>query len=130
MRSIALHCGVLCAVLCCGCQAAYLVMGHLGGKLLLFQAGLPSLGPGRLKPSRDNLSLYNTGKTAAVQPCATTVGWLCGSGCVALAAQLLVHNRFPTPSAFFHCATPYPSFILCYTHTLQHHRAGGAAAQP
>lgn len=35
-------------------------MGHLGGKLLLFQSGLPTLGPGRVKPSRDNLSLYNT----------------------------------------------------------------------
>eukprot|EP00878_Enallax_costatus_P011952 GHUV01012479.1.p1 GENE.GHUV01012479.1~~GHUV01012479.1.p1 ORF type:complete len:992 (+),score=282.52 GHUV01012479.1:492-3467(+) len=41
-------------------QAAYLAMSHVGGKLLLFQAGLPSLGVGRVKPSRDNLSLYNT----------------------------------------------------------------------
>lgn len=48
-------------------QAAYLVMGHLGGKLLLFQAGLPSLGPGRLKPSRDNLSLYNTEREAQLR---------------------------------------------------------------
>jgi hypothetical protein len=35
-------------------------MGHVGGKLLLFQAGLPTLGVGRLKPSRDNLHLYNS----------------------------------------------------------------------
>jgi len=35
-------------------------MGHVGGKLLLFQASQPTLGAGRLKPSRDNLSLYNT----------------------------------------------------------------------
>jgi protein transport protein SEC24 len=48
-------------------QAAYLVMGHLGGKLLLFQAGLPSLGCGRLKPSRDNLSLYNTDREAQLR---------------------------------------------------------------
>lgn len=42
-------------------------MGHLGGKLLLFQAGLPSLGPGKLKPSRDNLSLYNTEREAQLR---------------------------------------------------------------
>jgi protein transport protein SEC24 len=41
-------------------QAAFLVMGHVGGKLLLFQAGMPSLGPGKLKASRENLNLYNT----------------------------------------------------------------------
>jgi protein transport protein SEC24 len=35
-------------------------MGHVGGKLLLFQAGLPTLGVGKLKPSRDNLNLYNS----------------------------------------------------------------------
>lgn len=35
-------------------------MGHVGGKLLLFQAALPTLGVGRLKPSRDNANLYNT----------------------------------------------------------------------
>jgi hypothetical protein len=48
-------------------QAAYLVMGHVGGKLLLFQSGLPTLGPGRLKPSRDNLNLYNTEREAQLR---------------------------------------------------------------
>jgi hypothetical protein len=48
-------------------QAAYLVMGHVGGKLLLFQAGLPTLGPGRLKPSRDNLNLYSTEREAQLR---------------------------------------------------------------
>jgi protein transport protein SEC24 len=42
-------------------------MGHVGGKLLLFQAGLPSLGPGKLKPSRDNLNLYNTEREAQLR---------------------------------------------------------------
>lgn len=37
-------------------------MSHVGGKLLLFQAGLPSLGAGKVKPSRENLNLYNTDK--------------------------------------------------------------------
>lgn len=46
----------VCSVL----QAAFLVMGHVGGKLLLFQAGLPTLGAGKLKPGRDALNLYNT----------------------------------------------------------------------
>eukprot|EP00775_Hariotina_reticulata_P013331 gene13331-13460_t len=41
-------------------QAAFFVMGHVGGKLLLFQAGMPSLGAGKLKASRENLNLYNT----------------------------------------------------------------------
>lgn len=54
-------------LVCVLLQAAYLVMGHLGGKLLLFQAGLPSLGCGRLKPSRENLSLYNTDREAQLR---------------------------------------------------------------
>jgi hypothetical protein len=35
-------------------------MGHVGGKLLLFQAALPTLGAGKLKPGRDNPHLYNS----------------------------------------------------------------------
>ncbi|RMZ56193.1 hypothetical protein APUTEX25_002383 [Auxenochlorella protothecoides] len=38
-------------------QAAFLVMSHVGGKLMLFQAAAPSVGIGRVK-ARDNPSLY------------------------------------------------------------------------
>lgn len=55
------------ATLSCIVQAAFLVMGHVGGKLLLFQAGLPTLGPGKLKPSRDNLNLYNTDRESSLR---------------------------------------------------------------
>ncbi|KAK2079444.1 hypothetical protein QBZ16_003136 [Prototheca wickerhamii] len=42
-------------------QAAFLVMGHVGGKMLLFQAAPPSVGIGRLRaPARDNPALYGT----------------------------------------------------------------------
>ncbi|EFN54134.1 hypothetical protein CHLNCDRAFT_135519 [Chlorella variabilis] len=40
-------------------QAAFLVMNHIGGKLLLFQAAAPSVGIGRIK-ARDNPALYGT----------------------------------------------------------------------
>jgi protein transport protein SEC24 len=40
-------------------QAAFLLMNHIGGKLLLFQAAAPSLGIGRIK-ARDNPALYGT----------------------------------------------------------------------
>jgi hypothetical protein len=40
-------------------QAAFLVMNHIGGKLLLFQAAAPSMGIGRIK-ARDNPALYGT----------------------------------------------------------------------
>ena len=40
-------------------QAAFLVMNHVGGKLMLFQAGAPSVGIGRIK-ARDNPALYGT----------------------------------------------------------------------
>eukprot|EP00877_Chromochloris_zofingiensis_P002473 jgi/Chrzof1/12226/Cz06g26070.t1 len=44
-------------------QTAFLVMNHVGGKLLLFQGGSPSLGPGRLKNREPaNMALYNTDK--------------------------------------------------------------------
>lgn len=48
-------------------QAAFLVMGHVGGKLLLFQAAQPTLGAGRLKPSRENLNLYGTDREASLR---------------------------------------------------------------
>ena len=40
-------------------QAAFMVMGHLGGKLLLFQSSVPSLGVAKVK-NRENLTLYGT----------------------------------------------------------------------
>jgi len=40
-------------------QAAFLVMNHIGGKLLMFQHGVPSVGVGKLK-ARENLALYGT----------------------------------------------------------------------
>eukprot|EP00798_Chlamydomonas_sp_ICE-L_P002521 gene2521-5474_t len=40
-------------------QAAYMVMSHIGGKLLLFQASVASAGPGKVK-GRENVSLYGT----------------------------------------------------------------------
>lgn len=48
-------------------QAAYLAMSHVGGKLLLFQAGRPSLGVGRVRPSRENSSLYDTDREATLR---------------------------------------------------------------
>ena len=42
-------------------QAAKRVMQHIGGKLLLFQTGLPTLGEGILKP-RDNPRMLGTDK--------------------------------------------------------------------
>ena len=40
-------------------QAAFLVMNHVGGKLMLFQAAAPSIGIGKIK-ARDNPALYGT----------------------------------------------------------------------
>ena len=40
-------------------QAAFMVMGSIGGKLLLFQAASPSVGVGRIK-ARDLPTLYGT----------------------------------------------------------------------
>lgn len=40
-------------------QAAFLASSYLGGKMLLFQAAIPSLGVGRVK-NRDNHQLYGT----------------------------------------------------------------------
>ncbi|OVA19902.1 zinc finger protein [Macleaya cordata] len=43
-------------------QAACLVMSQLGGKLLIFQTTLPSLGVGRLRLRGDDLRIYGTDK--------------------------------------------------------------------
>lgn len=47
-------------------QAAFLVMNHVGGKLLLFQAAPPSLGIGKIK-ARDNPALYGTDREYALR---------------------------------------------------------------
>jgi protein transport protein SEC24 len=44
-------------------QAAFMVMGSIGGKLLLFQAASPSVGVGRIK-NRDLPTLYGTDRHA------------------------------------------------------------------
>lgn len=43
-----------------------MVMGHLGGKMLLFQGSAPSLGPGKFK-AREALAAYGTDKEAALR---------------------------------------------------------------
>ncbi|GAU11413.1 hypothetical protein TSUD_344040 [Trifolium subterraneum] len=43
-------------------KAAFMVMGQLGGKLLIFQNTLPSLGVGRLKLRGDDSRVYGTDK--------------------------------------------------------------------
>ncbi|XVF77273.1 hypothetical protein PTKIN_Ptkin14bG0030000 [Pterospermum kingtungense] len=43
-------------------KAAFMVMSQLGGKLLIFQNSLPSLGVGRLKLRGDDLRVYGTDK--------------------------------------------------------------------
>ncbi|KAJ6794060.1 protein transport protein Sec24-like [Iris pallida] len=43
-------------------KAAFMVMGQLGGKLLVFQSTLPSLGIGRLRLRGDDLRVYGTDK--------------------------------------------------------------------
>ncbi|KAJ0244362.1 Protein transport protein Sec24-like [Hirschfeldia incana] len=43
-------------------RAAYMVMNQLGGKLLIFQNSLPSLGAGRLKLRGDDPRVYGTDK--------------------------------------------------------------------
>jgi len=47
-------------------QAAFLVMQHIGGKLLLFQAAVPSSGVGKTK-NRDNLASYGTDREGAIR---------------------------------------------------------------
>lgn len=43
-------------------KAAFMIMSQLGGKLLVFQSTLPSLGIGRLKLRGDELRIYGTDK--------------------------------------------------------------------
>ncbi|KAG1368068.1 protein transport protein Sec24-like [Cocos nucifera] len=43
-------------------KAAFMVMSQLGGKLLVFQSTLPSLGVGRLRLRGDDLRIYGTDK--------------------------------------------------------------------
>ncbi|CAL0300149.1 unnamed protein product [Lupinus luteus] len=43
-------------------KAAFMIMSHLGGKLLIFQNTLPSLGVGRLKLREDDSRIYGTDK--------------------------------------------------------------------
>ncbi|GBF93637.1 COP-II coat subunit, partial [Raphidocelis subcapitata] len=47
-------------------QAAFLVMSHLGGKMLLFQGSAPSLGAGKFK-AREALAAYGTEREAALR---------------------------------------------------------------
>lgn len=47
-------------------QAAFLVMNHIGGKLMLFQAAMPSIGIGKVK-ARDNPALYGTDREFALR---------------------------------------------------------------
>ncbi|XP_077224479.1 protein transport protein SEC24 A-like [Tasmannia lanceolata] len=48
-------------------KAAFMVMSKLGGKLLIFQSTLPSLGIGRLKLRGDDLRIYGTDKEHALR---------------------------------------------------------------
>ncbi|KAJ3670278.1 hypothetical protein LUZ60_010602 [Juncus effusus] len=43
-------------------KAAYMVMGQIGGKLLVFQSNLPSIGVGRLRLRGDDVRAYGTEK--------------------------------------------------------------------
>ncbi|GMH08942.1 hypothetical protein Nepgr_010782 [Nepenthes gracilis] len=48
-------------------KAAFMVMNQLGGKLLIFQNTLPSLGIGRLRLRGDDLRIYGTDKEQAAR---------------------------------------------------------------
>ncbi|KAI3773054.1 hypothetical protein L6452_04252 [Arctium lappa] len=48
-------------------KAAYMVMSQLGGKLLIFQSALPSLGVGRLRLRGDDIRAYGTDKEHALR---------------------------------------------------------------
>lgn len=48
-------------------KAAYMVMSQLGGKLLIFQNTIPSLGVGRLRLRGDDLRVYGTDKEHALR---------------------------------------------------------------
>jgi len=47
-------------------RSVYMAMSHIGGKLLLFQSTLPSIGVGRLR-ARDDARLYGTEKEASLR---------------------------------------------------------------
>ncbi|GJS91478.1 transport protein Sec24-like protein [Tanacetum coccineum] len=48
-------------------KAAYMVMSQLGGKLLIFQSTLPTLGVGRLRLRGDDIRAYGTDKENALR---------------------------------------------------------------
>ncbi|KAI3984782.1 hypothetical protein MKX01_039399 [Papaver californicum] len=48
-------------------KAAFMVMNRLGGKLLIFQTTLPTLGVGRLRSRGDDLRVYGTDKEHALR---------------------------------------------------------------
>ncbi|XP_057954401.1 protein transport protein SEC24 A [Malania oleifera] len=48
-------------------KAAFMVMSQLGGKLMIFQSTLPSLGVGRLRLRGDDLRVYGTDKEHALR---------------------------------------------------------------
>lgn len=48
-------------------KAAFMIMSQLGGKLLVFQSTLPSLGIGRLRLRGDDLRLYGTDKEQSLR---------------------------------------------------------------
>ncbi|XP_068650337.1 protein transport protein SEC24 A-like [Aristolochia californica] len=48
-------------------KASFMVMGQLGGKLMIFQSTLPSIGVGRLKLRGDDIRVYGTDKEHALR---------------------------------------------------------------
>lgn len=48
-------------------RAVFMILSQLGGKLLLFQSTLPSLGVGRLKTRGDDLRVYGTDKEPSLR---------------------------------------------------------------
>lgn len=47
-------------------QAAFMVICHIGGKMLLFQAAVPTVGAGKVK-NRENAALYGTDREATLR---------------------------------------------------------------
>lgn len=54
-------------------QAAFMVVSHIGGKMLLFQSAVPSIGAGKVK-NRENAALYGTDREATLR-CAARPLW-------------------------------------------------------
>ena len=48
-------------------QAAFMLVGHIGAKMVLFQSAAPSLGIGKIKPTREIAKNYNTDLEYAVR---------------------------------------------------------------